>query len=492
MKNNSMKRISAGLLCILLLAVWGCTQEEDLVHTAIKEPTPLITEYEIEYEKEYVGSVKCKECHWKEYDSWKHTLHSKFMQLPGDFTILGDFYNNNKLTVQVTDKAPTETSKEISTSVSEAEGTLVVSVTKQLPSQPLGEEITTTMWKKGQKYYVNTIGPDWQFRDYEITAAIGINRKQNYLTTFPNGQQHVLPVEWDVKKEQWVDYYGMENHYPGDGKYWSDRGRLWQYQCAGCHATGLEINYDKTTDFYETSMVEPGIGCEACHGAGSKHVEAASTYYDYEKDTIVNPSKLPWKLRAMVCGQCHSHGVSTAKISPAVEGAPERYSFPFGYQVGQPLYLYFEDEPEEEHLHNHQFTEWQGSRHEEAGVLCTTCHDVHQAGLHKPPNKAQTKLASNNLCTSCHKTSEKRAAHRIHTYGSCIACHMPKSTEDVSTHSFEFISPEVSLQAGGVDKQPNSCSGCHHHKDSSLIGLIEFLDGVKKQDMPKPYAPHLR
>ena len=38
----------------------------------------------------------------------------------------------------------------------------------------------------------------------------------------------------------------------------------------------------------------------------------------------------------------------------------------------------------------------------------------------------------------------------------------------------------------------NSCSGCHHHKDSPLDGLIEFLDGAKKKDMPKPFSAHLR
>jgi hypothetical protein len=38
----------------------------------------------------------------------------------------------------------------------------------------------------------------------------------------------------------------------------------------------------------------------------------------------------------------------------------------------------------------------------------------------------------------------------------------------------------------------NSCSGCHHHKDAPLDGLIEFMDGAKKHDMPKPFSAHIR
>jgi hypothetical protein len=69
---------------------------------------------------------------------------------------------------------------------------------------------------------------------------------------------------------------------------------------------------------------------------------------------------------------------------------------------------------------------------------------------------------------------------------------MPQTKGHERSHTFVFISPEESLRAGGVDKKPNSCSGCHHHKDSPLMGLVEFLDAVKKEDMPLPFSPHQR
>ncbi len=489
MSKNPMKSFMAGLLCILLLAILGCSQSEErrpAWKSGEKDQPALFTENE----REYVGSEKCKECHWREYDSWKHTLHSKFMQLPDEFTVMGDFEVDNKLIVNVTDKAPTQTSTDTNTSMSVVADKLVVNVSSQLPSRPLGKEIKTTMRKEGKKYYVNTIGSDWKFHDYEVTAVIGINRKQNYLTKFPNGELHVLPIEWDLEGQKWNDYFGLETHFPGDGSFWSDQGRIWQYKCGSCHATGLKIDYDKTTDSYATTMVDMGIGCEACHGPGSQHVQAASTYYDYEKDTIVNPAKLPWRLRAMVCGQCHNWGASTAKVEPAKEGFPQNYAYSYGYKVGQPLYLFYDETAETEEIHHQQYNEWLDSPHAEAGVMCTTCHSVHAEGGHKTQHKSQTKLAADNLCTSCHSSLQKKAAHRIHTFGSCISCHMPKTAGHEHRHSFKFISPEESLQAGGVDKLMNSCSGCHHHKNSSLFELIEFLDAAKKQDMPKPFSAH--
>jgi predicted CXXCH cytochrome family protein len=411
-----------------------------------------------------VGSQECKDCHWREHDSWKHTLHSKFVQEASEYTVIGDFERKNTLAVKVTKNSP----------------------------QRAREEVTTKMYIKDGKYFVNTIGPDWEFHDYEISHVIGINREQSYITKFPNGALHVLPVEWEVDEKKWEGQYGLKKHYPGDGKYWSDPSRIWQFKCGSCHVTGMNINYNESSDSFNTTWADLGIGCEACHGPGSNHIRSAREFFEGEKETIVNPSKLPWKLRAMVCGQCHNWGSSTAEVTPHKEGFPKQYSFAYGYEVGKPLYLSYTEELDEEKKHHQQYNEWEKSAHSRAGIMCTTCHGVHQEGAHKNPNISQTKLPGDTLCTGCHTTLVRKAAHRIHTFGSCVACHMPKSKGHEHSHTFEFVSPEESLRAGGVDKKQNSCSGCHHHKDSPLTGLIEFLDTVKKEDMPVPFSVHQR
>jgi predicted CXXCH cytochrome family protein len=449
------KHVSWVSVFVLILATWSCSAKSE--H---KERAPA-TEISVA-NAEYVGSEKCKACHWREHDSWKHTLHSKFLQRADDTTVIADFERNNTLSVTVTGEAP----------------------------KLAGMEATTTMHKKGDKYYVTTTGPDWESHDYEITNVIGINLRQNYLTKFPNGELHVLPVEWDASTGKWLDFYGLETNYPGDGNYWSDSARLWQFKCGSCHATGLKTGYDPETNSFSTTWVDLGIGCEACHGPGSNHIKAAKEIFDKEKETIVNPAKLPWRLRAMVCGQCHNWGYSTAEISPTRDGFPKRYAYAYGYLPGKSLNLYYVENPEDDRKHHQQYNEWQASAHSGAGIMCTTCHGVHEEGAHKSPNKSQTRVTGDMLCTKCHKTIRQRSAHRIHTFGSCVACHMPQTAGHERSHKFQFISPEKSLLAGGVDKQPNSCSGCHYHKETPLKNLVEFLDAAKKADMPKPYFVH--
>ena len=42
--------------------------------------------------------------------------------------------------------------------------------------------------------------------------------------------------------------------------------------CAECHSTGVRKNYDAANDRFATTFAEISVGCEACHGQGSRHV----------------------------------------------------------------------------------------------------------------------------------------------------------------------------------------------------------------------------
>lgn len=430
------------------------TDEETEVAEAVKPP---------EFgEPEYVGSKRCKDCHWAEYDAWQSTLHSRFMQPADENTVLGDFKRNNELSVNISGEAAK------------------ISV----------EAIIARMFTEDGKYYVNTMGLDGQYRDYRISYVIGIGRTQNYITVFPNGEMHVLPVEWGMDNKKWYHYSRSADYFrsPGGGKFWSDPGNTWQINCSGCHVTGIKLNYDKADGSFNTEWADLGIGCEACHGGGSNHVKAASIYFDYEKDTIVNPSRLPWRLRAMICGQCHNWGLSTVEAEPLLAGSPQQYGFPYGFKPGRALYKYFMEKPGEERKHHQQYNEWETSQHAKVGIMCTNCHSVHPED--EDIKTGMTKMTADSLCMDCHKTLQRRSVHRIHTFGSCVACHMPATKGHEHSHTFAFISPAETIKAGGLDKQQNSCNSCHHHKDTPPENLVEFLDSVKMADMPKPYTVH--
>jgi len=309
------------------------------------------------------------------------------------------------------------------------------------------------------------------FDKKDVDYTIGNKWKQQYLKKISDDYL-VLPAQYNISSGEWETFR--------TGRW---QKRSWFKECAGCHATGVEPE--------RKTFMEPGIGCEACHGPGSNHVKAIP---GFEIDTIVNPLKLTTSAAAQICGSCHSRGFDKSG----------QYAYPAGYMTARGianLRLFFNPFNQKRNPYmfwpsgdsrysNQQYTDWQQSEHAKARVSCMSCHTIHSG-----KTTFQTILAGDNLCKSCHSTTAYRGVHKIHTFGSCIACHMPKTIKsatvgDERSHTFRFISPELSIMAGGLEKQPNSCSGCHYHEKTPLTDLVEFLDAAKKTDMPKPFSAH--
>jgi len=372
----------------------------------------------IAHEKHYVGSIKCKNCHFDIYKGWRSTYHPYKFQKANTSTVIGDFYKNNKLVTS---------------------------------------DLSATMSKREGKYYVKLNDLKGRVEKYQIKYVIGTFWKQLYVTEFPNGELHILPIMWIVQEKKWKK-----------SKYWPKA--IYQYKCSGCHNTGTKINYDMSTKTYKTKWADLGVACEACHGPGSEHVSATKEQKPF---TIVNPARIPDPRRAaMVCGACHTRGNSP-------DG---KYAYPYGYLPGDYLSFIFNEKPklhpdDTSKANRQQYIDWKKSGHARAGVLCWDCHFVHQKGI---ANKAQTKLPGSKLCRSCHKV-ESRGAHGIHSVNNCIGCHMPALGKraikgDVHSHQFKVIPPNDSINAGGIDKQPNSCNSCHYHKKDDPKILQKILD----------------
>ncbi|MBI4688200.1 MAG: hypothetical protein HY756_10570 [Nitrospirae bacterium] len=311
------------------------------------------------------------------------------------------------------------------------------------------------------------------FKKEDILYTIGSQWRQRYLTK-TGDDYFVLPAQFNVSAGRWEET-------PED-KGWKDRP--WFKDCAGCHATGVEPA--------KKTFKEAGVGCESCHGPGSNHAKAT---LGYEIFTIINPAKLTTKAAADICGSCHSSGTDKSG----------EYTYPVNYRVtlGSNLRLFFKMSSPEKNpdkfwsskdskMHHQQYIDWERSEHSKVGVACFTCHSVHEK-----ETLFQTKQAGDELCKGCHKPLqlEAKASHTIHTFGSCISCHMPKTVKEgvyageERSHSFKFIGPDESFKHDGVKNQPNSCSGCHHHKDTPLVELMGAWSAVKQRGIPRPVEP---
>lgn len=287
-------------------------------------------------------------------------------------------------------------------------------------------------------------------------------------------KQRYIYADWEVQKFQWniADNFWAPYHFT------DPKGPNWKKNCSYCHVTGFQHE--------DYSWAELGIGCEACHGPGEKHVTAKGLA---RANTIYNPAKLPWHLAADICGQCHTRGKSPDK----------KYSYPNGYQVGKRLVpgmfsiIGYDNRSAwwpsgAVKQHRQQYPEWITSKHYKAGVSCMDCHTVHGTF-----NRFSTRVAGNNLCIGCHPyiSTDPVVGHApikgASQHSDCIACHMPNTgksatVEDERTHTFKVIYPRVTMELGGgiLKKQPNSCNLCHYHAKHSPEELQARLDEAKK------------
>ena len=375
----------------------------------------------------FVGSETCKKCHERTYLEWKTSLHSRMMR-----------------------------------------------DAKREPFANIGDFETPAS--------VLTFTKD------EVAYTLGSQWKQQYLKK-QGDDLIVLPAQYNVFTGEWKDYFSDK-----------PEKRDWFKECSGCHATGVDPE--------KKAFVEMGVACEACHGPGSNHVEAIP---GYEIPTIIQASRLTPALAAQICGSCHTRGKDKSG----------KYAYPKDYQIHKGegnIRLFFNEissknEKEAEYFwpsgesrySNQQYLDWKQCEHAKVGVTCITCHDVHRSksalqtvGEVANPLviiRSKTRLFEDQLCKSCHTTPQYRSVHKIHTFGSCVRCHMPRVAKigeagDAHSHTFRFMFPENSLKAGGLDRQPNACNSCHHHKDTPVEDLAAFLEAAKKNDMPLPVNPH--
>jgi len=211
--------------------------------------------------------------------------------------------------------------------------------------------------------------------------------------------------------------------------------------CIACHSEQA-ASFNSSTHGKKLPIVK-GITadktCESCHGAGSLHAAAAGDKTNVGFATIKNPSKLKGSAASAVCFTCHNQKAVML---------------------------------------------WDTGKHASKGLVCASCHSVHNA---KGPKNL--KQAVNETCYTCHKNKKAEMSlpsHHPLQEGkmTCVGCHNPHGgtngnlkEETVNETCFKCHSEKAGPFAHEHAPVSDSCANCHKPHGSANQYLL-------KQAMP--------
>ena len=140
--------------------------------------------------------------------------------------------------------------------------------------------LTSRFFKRGDKFFVNTEGPDGKAADFEIKYTFGYEPLQQYLIETTDGRLQPLTIAWDTRNRKWFQLFPDEITPPGDVLHWSGRYQTANTMCISCHTTAFEKRYDAAADRFDSRWAEVNVSCQSCHGPGQRYVDWARAQAD--------------------------------------------------------------------------------------------------------------------------------------------------------------------------------------------------------------------
>ena len=225
----------------------------------------------------------------------------------------------------------------------------------------------------------------------------------------------------------------------------------------------------------------------------------------HREPAVTHPAKLPHRLSAQICGQCHSVSIFQTTDQLA-DWLTHGFSYRPGDDLTQSRFLLRHDQNRESpQLRKYERViprfvsntfwpdgmvkvtgrEYSGIResgcYQRGQLSCLSCHRLHQDANDSRPlqlwanGQLKPGMETNQACLQCHATFEKEleshTRHRRNSSGSqCYNCHMSHTAYGLlkAIRSHHISSPSVasSVQTG----RPNACNQCHLDKNSPVGG----------------------
>jgi predicted CXXCH cytochrome family protein len=306
-----------------------------------------------------------------------------------------------------------------------------------------------------------------------VAFLIGGRHREDVIVRLGDGRQQVFPVAFDVDQgKPFEPLRELSGGAPPPATvvdFWTRVGRNADLTCYGCHATGQTLTVVGRSPsglaLPGSKWVEPGVGCEGCHGPGGPHVDAARSGTP-GKDTVKMP-RGGGVATIDACAACH--GLRDVLSSPFATSPAHRYGEALAV-AAEPLLsvganaefreAFFADlRPSTYQQEAIAFSQSGCAR--KGGMTCGACHDVHSGSLVAAVSAPD---GGDSICAPCHASvvsmGMKHSLHAPKTPGGrCLDCHMAAivrgpAHEAARDHS---MAPPVA----GRGKVPTACASCH-------------------------------
>jgi hypothetical protein len=415
----SMRRAllpAAGLLALLV----ACRRGEPASGSATSLPP----------RDAYIGSATCRDCHAKKYEHWTHDWHARALSRATPSYVVGRF-----------DAAHFQ-----------------------------GPSSEAWMDRRGGEYVMRTRDREGQPADYPVSWVIGGKRMQDAVTVFGDGRWQVLPVYYHVTGGgAWVDYNEAKQGVvaPDHPYFWMNFRRTANKECLDCHATGVDVRYDRATKHWATSFVDAGVACESCHGPGALHAKTKLA-----RD-IVHPGEVNADVELAICGQCHGPReplfpmLDTKQRFRPGQRYDDRYQALVVVDGRERSGEYFADGRPSSSSFEYQAL-LQSRCHLAGGATCLTCHTA----PHDRHGANEIAGDVNASCRKCHADVAKQGvAHTHHQspQATCVACHMPPVLSGVldkfADHTIDVPNATNTIK----HNVPNACGVCHADRPATAI-----------------------
>lgn len=377
-------------------------------------------------EGRFTGSDSCRECHKQEYDAWVGSRHRSTLRpwTPGTSLRLAS------------------------------------------ASVPLPYVVARDGTVRGPGVDGNTVSGT-------VAFLVGGRHREDALVRLPDGRVQVFPVSYDVDRtesfEPLRELAGGIAPPPDSIDFWTRVGRNADIACYGCHATGQTLVREGVAPsglvLPGSRWLEPGVGCEGCHGPAGPHIEAARA--GRPSAGAIRLGRGSGTRSTDVCAACH--GLRDVLPSPFAAVPAHRDGDPL-YLAGEPLLSvasnfefrepFFGDlRPATYQQEAIAFSQSGCARR--GGLTCAACHDVHSGA------KTAALAADDDgdgLCASCHEaTAAQGTRHTLHPAGTpggrCLDCHMASIVRGPARLPARDHSMAPPVAEPG--KVPAACASCH-------------------------------